>query len=56
MSDLVPHFHLVQVLVAYDAQQDTFQVSDPGVAAERRAIKKESLDRARKQHGEAAAG
>ena len=39
------------VLVAYDKAQDTFQVSDPGVAAERRAIKKDALDLARKQHG-----
>jgi hypothetical protein len=39
------------VLVAYDKAQDTFQVSDPGVAAERRAIKKDALDLARKRHG-----
>ena len=41
--------------MSYDTEQDTFQVSDPGICAERRAIKKDVLDRARRQHGKAAA-
>jgi hypothetical protein len=39
------------VLVQYDRESDTFQVCDPGVAADRRCIKRDALDRARKQHG-----
>jgi hypothetical protein len=39
------------VLVSYRAEDQTFQVSDPGVAAERRTIHRDALEAARKQHG-----
>jgi len=39
------------VLVAYREDQDVFEISDPGVAAERRVIDRVALELARKRHG-----
>lgn len=39
------------VLVAYEEEEQVFEVSDPGVAADRRIIDRNALELARKRHG-----